>query len=133
MQIGQGITLLGFPHDAFNYTFNLAAAVTADDVGKPVAIDATADNTVKVAGDGDTIIGTLVTYENRTVEGAKVGAVDLKAPFRAGYTGTAPARGTAVVGSATSGKVKATATPPAVANLVVAVNATAQTVDVIFL
>lgn len=60
-------------HNDFHYPFHLAAAVTAADVSKAMALDTTAPNTVKVAGDGDQIIGKLVTFENRVVEGIKVG------------------------------------------------------------
>lgn len=80
--IGVGVSLRGIEHEEFHYPFNLASAVTADDVGKPVALDTTAANTVKVAGDGDVIVGKLTTYENRAIEGIKAGAVALKGGFK---------------------------------------------------
>lgn len=103
--IGVGVSLRGIEHEEFHYPFNLASAVTADDVGKPVALDATAANTVKVAGDGEVIVGKLATYENRAIEGIKVGAVALKGGFKFTKSGTI-AVGDSVQGAATSGSVK---------------------------
>ena len=76
--IGQGVSLRGMIHNDFEYTFNLAAAIVAADVGKAVSIDTTAARTVKLAADGDVIIGWLDTFEDRTIEGVKVGAVATK-------------------------------------------------------
>ena len=42
---------------------------------------------MKVAGDGDVIVGKLATYENRTIEGIKVGAVALKGGFKFAKSG----------------------------------------------
>lgn len=107
--IGVGVSLRGIEHEEFHYPFNLASAVTADDVGKPVTLDVTAANTVKVAGDGDVIVGKLVTYENRAIEGVKVGAVALHGGFKFTKSGTI-AVGDSVCGAATSGAVKKLAT-----------------------
>ena len=115
--IGVGVSLRGIEHEEFHYPFNLAASVTADDVSKPVALDTTAANTVKVAGDNDTVIGKLVTYENRTIEGVKVGAVALKGGFKFGKSGVI-AIGDSVCGSATSGSVKKLATADYSLNMV---------------
>ena len=115
--IGVGVSLRGIEHEEFHYPFNLASAVTADDVGKPVAIDATAANTVKVAGDGDVIVGKLATYENRTIEGVKVGAVALKGGFKFAKSGTV-AVGASVQGAG-GGAVKALASPNYALNMVV--------------
>ena len=117
--IGVGVSLRGIEHEEFHYPFNLASAVTADDVGKPVAIDATAANTVKVAGDGDVIVGKLVTYENRAIEGVKVGAVALKGGFKFTKSGTV-AVGDSVQGAA-GGAVKKLATADYSLNMVVEV------------
>jgi hypothetical protein len=131
--IGQGVTLRGLRSEDFSYTMALAAAssFTAADVGIPVALDTTADNTVKVAGDGDTIFGFLGSYENRVQEGVIVGTIYRKGVFSALYTGTIPARGAGVVGSATRGKVKAAA-GAVVNNIVVEQAAAATEVVVIF-
>lgn len=117
--IGVGVSLRGIEHEEFHYPFNLASAVTADDVGKPVAIDATAANTVKVAGDGDVIVGKLVTYENRAIEGVKVGAVALKGGFKFTKSGTV-AVGDSVCGAA-GGAVKKLAAADYSLNMVVEV------------
>lgn len=116
--IGVGVSLRGIEHEEFHYPFNLASAVTADDVGKPVTLDTTAANTVKVAGDGDVIVGKLVTYENRAIEGVKVGTVALKGGFKFAKSGTI-AVGASVQGAATSGAVKALASPNYALNMVV--------------
>lgn len=117
--IGVGVSLRGIEHEEFHYPFNLASAVTADDVGKPVALDATAANTVKVAGDGDVIVGKLATYENRAIEGVKVGAVALKGGFKFSTSGTV-AVGDSVQG-AVGGAVKKLTTANYALNMVVEV------------
>jgi hypothetical protein len=106
--IGVGVSLRGIEHEEFHYPFNLASAITADDVGKPVALDATAANTVKVAGDGDVIVGKLASYENRAIEGVKVGAVALKGGFKFTKSGTV-AVGDSVQGAAGGAVKKLTA------------------------
>lgn len=78
--IGQGVSLDGMTHNDFHYPFLLAASVTIADVGKPMALDAAA-NTMKVAGDGEEILGKLVTFEDRQIEGIKVGTVTLRGGF----------------------------------------------------
>lgn len=147
MTIGNGVTLRGIPQEDFEFTFNISGTVVAADVGKPMTLDTTADNTAKLAGDGDAIIGCLQSIENRVQEGIVVGTVAMKGCFKFLYTGTAPARGVKVVGSATDGKVKAGAVDTAntttgaitigtavlVPHLVVAVDTTATSVDVLFL
>lgn len=72
------ITLRGYHFEDASFGFNLNAAITEDDIGKAVTIDTAAANTVKLAGDDDEIIGRLATFENRSVEGTKVGAVELR-------------------------------------------------------
>lgn len=100
--------LFGF--EDFVFTMNVSGTVTADDVGKAVALDTTATNTVKLAGADDIIYGRLETYEDRTQQAAgKVGAISRK--FRAilPTDGTAIAVGDSVCGGATAGLVKAAA------------------------
>lgn len=59
----------------FQYAFLLASGITAADIGKAVTIDSTADGTVKLAGDGEFILGRLETVEVRAAEGVSVGTV----------------------------------------------------------
>lgn len=76
------VTLRGFHFEDFHLTMNLSGlgSVTNSStvVGKAVALDPTAANTARLAGEGDTIIGRLASFENRTAEGIVVGAVELK-------------------------------------------------------
>lgn len=104
--IGVGVSLRGMNHEDFHYPFNLAAGTTTNDLGKPVALDASGPNKVKVAGDGDEIIGKLVTVENRTIEGLLVGTVELFGGWRFDILAADTlAVGDAVIGAA-GGKVK---------------------------
>lgn len=80
--IGSGISLRGIYQDAFNYPFYVSGSPTQSDVGKAVSLDTTAANTVKLAADGDPIFGVLVSLEDRTVEGIKIGAVATKGGFK---------------------------------------------------
>lgn len=72
------VTLRGFHWEDSSLTFNLDAAIVPADVGKAVSIDTSGPNKVKLAGDGDAIVGRLSTVEIRTVEGINVGAVELQ-------------------------------------------------------
>jgi hypothetical protein len=76
--IGSGISHRGIVQEEFNFPFNLATTIVAADVGKAVSIDTTAARTVKLAADGDVIQGWLTSYEDRTIEGGKVGTVSMK-------------------------------------------------------
>lgn len=104
-----GVSLRGFHFENFNLTVNLAAGITKDDLGKAVAVDATGSNKVKLAGDGDHIIGRLEVVEDRTVEGQLIGTVAFKfanlLPIKSGST---VAAGDTVVGAG-GGEVKALA------------------------
>ncbi|TPJ51678.1 MULTISPECIES: hypothetical protein [unclassified Mesorhizobium] len=84
----QNVTLRGFHWEVSSLTFNLATGIVDADVGKAVSLDASGANKVKLAGDGDTIIGRLSTIENRSVEGSLIGAVELQfanlLPIKAG-------------------------------------------------
>lgn len=121
MMIGQGISLDGMTHNDFHYPFHLATTMVAADVGKPVAIDATAANTVKVAGDDDEIIGKLVTFEDRTIEGIKVGTVALRGGFRFPVLASDPLKAGDTAVGAGNGDVKAAATANHASNIVVEV------------
>jgi|SRR5680860_605148 len=105
--IGEGISHRGLISEDFHYPFYVTGTVTAADVGKAVAIDATAPRAVKLAGDGDVIVGVLVSYENRAIEGTVVGTVAMKGGFRLQKDAAAAAIviGDSVVGGATSGEV----------------------------
>jgi len=122
-----GVSLVGIPQNMFRLTCYLAAGITSANKGQPVALDTTANNTVKLAGDGDVIIGNLITVSTGTTEGISAGTVEFKGGFTWNFTGTVVV-GNQVVGSATAGSVKAGTNPR---SLVVAVNGT--TADVIFI
>lgn len=67
------VTLNGFTFEDSYLTCNLAAGITGADVGKALALDTSAANTVKLAGDDDFVIARLETVELRTQEGQNVG------------------------------------------------------------
>lgn len=100
-----------FTFEAFQLTANLASGITSADIGKAVTQDTSADNQVKLAGDGDPVIGVLYTVENRINEGTLVGTVEFKfaakVPIKSGLTGnTAVARGKRLCGAG-NGEVRA--------------------------
>ena len=65
----------GFPISDVHFTYGLNASIdVVNDLGKALALDPTAANTMKLAGTGDRIIGLLVTAEDRGSLG-KVGTV----------------------------------------------------------
>ncbi|MGN6820260.1 MAG: hypothetical protein ACTHJR_16475 [Sphingomonas sp.] len=102
------VVSFGFPIDAFTFTYLISGTVDASaDVGKAVALDTTAANTVKLTGDNDVIFGRLVSIENRDSLGFKTGAVQRrfkeKLPAAVGH---GIAVGNVVSGSATAGVVK---------------------------
>lgn len=108
--IGQGVTLRGFHNEAYKFTFNLAAGITAADRGKLVSLDTSAANTVKLAVDGERILGVLDTVEIRVVEGLRVGTVGMKDSVAVPTTGVV-AVGDSISGSATPGVAKKAAAP----------------------
>lgn len=95
-----------FSFEDFTFTYYLKSTITSADVGKAVALDATATNAVKLAGDNDPVFGRLETFEDRVQEGIKVGAISRKFRSKLPTTGTV-AVGDTVTGSATAGVVKA--------------------------
>ena len=121
-----GISLVGIPHSEFRRTVYLAAGITKADEGKPVTLDTTANNTFKLAGADNVVMGNLKVVENRVQEGILVGTVEFKGGFQWPKSG-AIAVGDGVVGAG-AGAVKTGANPR---SLVVAVGTT--TVDVVFL
>lgn len=130
--IGNGIRHAGIHQEDAHFPWNLAAAVTEADKHKPMAIDTGANHTLKVAGDGERIIGPLRTFEDRIAEGIKVGTVEHHGGFKFEYDG-ALAVGDSIVGSAVDGKVKKAAAARA-DNVVTAVDTLgAGTCEVVFL
>lgn len=79
--IGAGISHVEMVHETSQYPFYVSGNVSKADEGKAVAIDATAAYTVKLAGDGDVVLGKLAVYENRLNEGIKVGTVSVDGGF----------------------------------------------------
>jgi hypothetical protein len=80
-----GVVSYGFPQAADPFTFTyLISGTFADDAamaavaGKAVAWDSAAANTVKLAGNGDTVIGRIFTGERRAVLGINVVSVQRK-------------------------------------------------------
>lgn len=128
--IGEGVSLRGFYDDKWSLTFNVTGVVNkAADIGKLVALDTAAKNSAKLAGNDDAPLGVILSYEDRVVEGVKVGAIALKGVYGVPYTG-ALAIGASIVGSATAGVAKAAAA--ANNTLVVEVDATNGIAVVIF-
>ena len=79
-QIGT-ISLNGIFHEDAQYPFLLASGIDADDVGKAVSMGSAA-NTVKLAADGDVIIGRLEVVEDRVTEGVLIGTVALQGGYK---------------------------------------------------
>lgn len=113
MRTGRGITLEGIEHEGHHFGVNLAAGIVAGDIGKALAVDSSAANTLKLATAGDHVVGYLSTVEDRTVEGDLVGTAAFKFQKRFTYTGGDPAIGDKVVGGAVAGQVAAQAIPGA--------------------
>lgn len=112
--------------------FYFTGTLTDADVGKALAIDTTAEKTVKLAGDTDEIIGRLEFVENRVQEGIQVCSVALKFFGWLPKTAAAIAIGNGVQGSATAGSVKALATGNTRQTKVVHVDNTLNRVFVVF-
>ena len=116
----QNVTLRGFHWEVSSLTFNLATGIVAADIGKAVSVDATGPNKVKLAADGDIIVGRLASVESRSVEGTRIGAVELQfanvLPMTA-TVGDRPAVGDTVIGSG-AGLVKKAAANNARQNFV---------------
>lgn len=109
--IGNGVTLRGFQFEDAQFTCLISGSVSASDVGKAVSQDTSADNTVKLAGNGDVIVGRLMAVENRVQEGIVVATVAMqfadKLPIKSGLSGASVvAKGSFLIGAG-SGEVKA--------------------------
>lgn len=70
-------SLRGIAHEEFHYPLLVSGTVSAASVGSAVMVDTAAANTVKLATDGASILGRLETFEDRTIEGTKNGAISL--------------------------------------------------------
>ncbi len=104
--IGAGVTLRGQTQPESRYTFLLDSAIVVGDIGKAVALKPGTANTVRLAAADDLILGRLYSFEDRSVEGIKVGAVETRGGFLFSTTGVV-AVGNSIVGGATAGYGKA--------------------------
>ena len=109
------VRMAKFDYKDFQHTVNLAADIMAlapaARVGKAVTWDNSADNQVKLAGNGDPICGVIYTTEDRINEGSKLGTIEFKfaayLPVKAGLTGAqVVARGKKLCGAG-GGEVRA--------------------------
>jgi len=105
------VAMHGFEFEDSHLTVKLNSAITAADIGKALSQDTTADNTVKLAADGDIIVGVLSTFEDRTIEGQKIGTMKMrfasKLPIKSGLSGAkVVARGKLLCGAG-AGEVRA--------------------------
>lgn len=123
------VTLKGFHFEDFHLTMNLSGLSTVTDsrqvVGKAVALDPSAPNTARLAGDDDVVIGRVASFENRAVEGIVVGTIEFK--FAATLPVATAAQATIAVGDtvigAGAGEVKTDPVPNPNLNFVAELNA----------
>lgn len=73
--IGFGVGWSEYAFADSQFTYNLAAGITKSDEGKAVSLDTSADGTVKLAADGDVVIGRLEVVEDRLQAGTLIGTV----------------------------------------------------------
>lgn len=105
---GGGISHVTMPHRDFQKPWYLASGIKQTDIGKPVTLDTSGSYKMKLAGDGDPIMGVLLSVEDRSQEssGLLVGTVASKGVFKMTMkTGDTAAVGDEVVGAG-SGEVK---------------------------
>lgn len=109
----RNVVSYGFPFDDFMFTYKISGAVTQDDLGKALTLDAAAASTMKLAGNGDAIHGRMFSYEDRSQQGAgKTGTVQRK--FKERMKAVAAhgiVVGDSVCGSATAGLVRKAVKP----------------------
>jgi len=140
------VSMAGLFDENWLWTFLISGTVVKTDEGKAVALDTAVANTVKLAGDGDEVIGRLEVFEDRVSEGIKVATVALKGGVKLPYlTGQTMVLGGGVQGSSTAGKVKplaaqsvdesgtATYTVKMRRSIIVEIDTVAETVVVILL
>jgi hypothetical protein len=111
MAFHTNVKLAKYDFKDFQLTVNLAAGITSADVGKALAQDLSADNTLKLAGNGEEIVAILYTVEDRVNEGQLVGTAEFKfaakLPIKSGLTGAqVVARGSRLIGAG-AGEVRA--------------------------
>jgi hypothetical protein len=99
------VRLDGFDFQDAQFTVLLAAGIDNTMLGQMVTWDSSADNQMKLSGDGDPLHGRLVQVENRQVEGQLVGLVSFrfadKLPIKPGLSGgQIVARGSVLCGAA---------------------------------
>ena len=70
-------SLKGIFHEEFQYSFLLKAGIVEADEGKAVSLDTSVANTVKLATDGDVIVGKLERVEDRSIAGTLLGTISL--------------------------------------------------------
>lgn len=115
-QIGRGVTLLGLEVSSDAVTVNLASGITEKDEGKALAVDTSAPNTMKLAGDEDVIRGYLDKVEIRKVKGV-VGTMYTRGWFKFPLKASdAAAIGDSIVGAGNGEVKKATANTTAAVN-----------------
>ncbi len=91
MAIGAGVSLRTIYKEDSTFTFNVSGTVATTDEGKALALDATGENTLKLAGAGDMIIGQLFKYEDRGAQKLVTAACDgvFAFPIASGLAGQA--------------------------------------------
>lgn len=109
------LSLRGITQDSFQYPFLLKASdsVAADAGVKAVTLDTTAANTVKLATDASPIVGRLEVFEDRVVEGVKVGTIATEGGMKfltkiGASAGERPAVGDYLIGAGSGYTRKAT-------------------------
>lgn len=125
------VQLRGINFEDFHMTGLITGTINVStDIGKAVAVDANAAASFKLAGDDDLIVGRLVSYEDRTAEGIKVGTIAFK--FSDLLPLADPPNTTVVVGStvvgAGNGEVKKAAADDPNVNFVSAIVGTSAVV-----
>ena len=127
----------GIINEQAAYPFNISGTPASTDIGKCVAIDPTAPNTVRLAQPNDIIFGVLASLEARTQFGITVctvftkGAIDV--PYDTTTSGDIPVVGNSVTGAVTAGLVYNLAAAAGRTNVVTNVNTTNNTCTVVFL
>lgn len=111
----------GFAFEDAQFTYLISGTVTDADVGKALAQDTTAANTVKLAGLEDVVFGRLEAYEDRAVLGIKVATVSRQFKAKLPKAANVITVGQSVAGSAVAGVVKAAAAQDTNRNIVVEV------------
>lgn len=66
------VSLNSIYHEDAQYSLQISGTVTEADVGKALAIDTSAPNTLKLADDNDVILGRLAAFEDRVAQGLKM-------------------------------------------------------------